>query len=193
MKSREYILSQIEKSAAPNCELPDLSVIDSWSMPIDKKILKQNIDAVGGNLIYAESISDINNQIKKLFLNNKKIHSTVDGIDSNISININTPTAELAQTNVAILRGEFIVEENGAVWVTNENMITDSIITITEYLILIVPKNQIVKNMHQAYKEINLQNIRYGTFISGPSKTADIEQTLVFGAHGAKDLTVFLV
>ncbi|MCK5906633.1 MAG: LUD domain-containing protein, partial [Flavobacteriales bacterium] len=65
--------------------------------------------------------------------------------------------------------------------------------TITEYLVLVVSKSDIVKNMHEAYKRIDLNKIEYGVFISGPSKTADIESTLVFGAHGAKNLALLLV
>ena len=47
--------------------------------------------------------------------------------------------------------------------------------------------------MEEAYKKIDPKTLKYALFISGPSKTADIEQTLVIGAHGAKTTTVFLV
>lgn len=46
--------------------------------------------------------------------------------------------------------------------------------------------------MHQAYKKLSSNAIDFGVFISGPSKTADIEQSLVIGAHGALSLSVFL-
>lgn len=47
--------------------------------------------------------------------------------------------------------------------------------------------------MHEAYKRIDTGEYGYGVFISGPSKTADIEQALVMGAHGARSVTVILV
>ncbi len=47
--------------------------------------------------------------------------------------------------------------------------------------------------MHEAMLEIENFNEGYGVFISGPSKTADIEQSLVIGAQGPLSLTVFLI
>jgi L-lactate dehydrogenase complex protein LldG len=47
--------------------------------------------------------------------------------------------------------------------------------------------------MHQAYEQISSADYGFGVFLAGPSKTADIEQSLVLGAHGARGLVVFLV
>ena len=47
--------------------------------------------------------------------------------------------------------------------------------------------------MHEAYDLIGDKDYGFATFIAGPSKTADIEQSLVLGAHGPKTMTVFLL
>ena len=85
-----------------------------------------------------------------------------------------------------ILKGRFGVAENGAVWLDESNFPNRLIPFITEHLILLLPKKNLVSTMHEAYKLITKTDYDFGVFISGPSKTADIEQSLVYGAHGAK-------
>ena len=47
--------------------------------------------------------------------------------------------------------------------------------------------------MHQAYDSIDVAKEGFGAFIAGPSKTADIEQSLVIGAHGARSATIYVI
>ncbi len=85
------------------------------------------------------------------------------------------------------------VAENGAIWLDEEDLPNRLLPFATQRLIIKLDKTNIVSNMHEAYSKIDLENTGFGVFISGPSKTADIEQSLVYGAHGAKELTVLLV
>ncbi|MCU0983250.1 MAG: LUD domain-containing protein, partial [Pirellulaceae bacterium] len=64
---------------------------------------------------------------------------------------------------------------------------------IVQHLVLIVPADRVLHNLHEAYGQLRFDRPEFGLFISGPSKTADIEQSLVIGAHGARSLTVFLL
>jgi len=99
----------------------------------------------------------------------------------------------LEDVDIAIARGDFAVAENGAVWVTDRDMTHRAILFITQHLVLVVPRDQVIDNMHQAYERLSFAGAGFGVFLSGPSKTADIEQSLVIGAHGPRSLTVFLV
>ena len=80
----------------------------------------------------------------------------------------------------------------GAVWI-EQDVKQRAIYFIAEKLVILLNKNKIVNNMHEAYKLIDTGEYGFGTFISGPSKTADIEQALVMGAHGARDVMVVLI
>jgi len=88
--------------------------------------------------------------------------------------------------------GRFGVAENGAVWLEDSDLPHRILPFITQRLALMLDDSQIVPTMHEAYDRISLGATGYGVFISGPSKTADIEQSLVYGAHGAVSLTVIL-
>ena len=74
-----------------------------------------------------------------------------------------------------------------------DNIRQRTIYFIAQHLALVVPRSEVVSNMHQAYQRLRFDDNAFGCFVSGPSKTADIEQSLVIGAHGARSLTVFLV
>jgi L-lactate dehydrogenase complex protein LldG len=89
--------------------------------------------------------------------------------------------------------GQFAVAENGAVWVASGQTSHRVLFFIAQHLALIVPASELVHNMHEAYRRLRFDRPEFGLFISGPSKTADIEQSLVIGAHGARSHTVFLV
>ena len=99
--------------------------------------------------------------------------------------------AELDSTDLAIIDGKIGVAENGAVWI-EQDVKQRALYFISEKLVILLDKGRIVNNMHEAYKRIHTGEYGFGTYISGPSKTADIEQALVMGAHGARDVMVII-
>ena len=99
---------------------------------------------------------------------------------------------DLAGTDVAIVRGAFGVVENGAVWIPRAFR-HKAMLFIPEALVILLDRKQIVCNMHEAYARKDFDTYDFGSFIAGPSKTADIEQALVIGAHGPRDVSVILL
>lgn len=98
----------------------------------------------------------------------------------------------LAGLELAVLAGVLGVAESGAVWVVPEGRDERAAAFLAERLVLVVPAASIVHELHQAYDRIDPAARDFGCFIAGPSKTADIEQALVVGAHGPRALTVLL-
>jgi len=103
------------------------------------------------------------------------------------------PLEKLDKIEHLVLQGNFGVAENGAIWLEDKDLPHRLLPFITQHLILQMDARAIVPTMQDAYRRIDLKETGFGVFISGPSKTADIEQSLVYGAHGAKELTVLLV
>ncbi len=99
----------------------------------------------------------------------------------------------LEDVQAAIIPAHFGVAENGAVWITEDLVKYRVLPFIAQQLIVIVKRGHIVANMHQAYEKIANTSYDFAAFIAGPSKTADIEQSLVLGAHGPKAMMLFVV
>ena len=94
---------------------------------------------------------------------------------------------------LAIIRAHFAVAENGAVWLTEDLMGQRIIPYICQHLAVIINAESIIPTLHEAYGIIGAGDYGFGGFIGGPSKTADIEQALVLGAHGPLTMTVFIM
>ena len=99
---------------------------------------------------------------------------------------------DLNGTDVGILHGELGVAENGCIWIP-QTMKEKAICFISEELVILLDRKNIVNNMHEGYKRIRVPELGYGCWISGPSKTADIEQALVMGAQAARGVTVLII
>lgn len=96
-----------------------------------------------------------------------------------------------ARQEAMVLRGRFAVAENAAVYVDAADLEARNDIVRAEHLVLIVPFSAIVPTMHEAMRLMPAHS-GCGWFLSGPSKTADIEQSLVFGAQGSRTHRVIL-
>lgn len=92
----------------------------------------------------------------------------------------------------AILEARFGVAENGAVWLP-QSMRHKAPLFAAERLVIVLNREALVATMQDAVEnELFEHDFGYGCFMSGPSKTADIEQALVIGAHGAMGVTIVL-
>jgi L-lactate dehydrogenase complex protein LldG len=194
MNSKNSILQAIRAQRVPAAELPNLD--RAWIRYTDPLAQFQTlVESVGGRVVRLASLADLPAALAGLkeFAEANEIVSTIAGVAGNIDLESIDDPHRLESIDFAILPGEFAVAENGAIWVTDEQLKHRAIYFITQHLALVLPAGQIVHNMHEAYARMRVGASSLGVFISGPSKTADIEQSLVIGAHGPRSLTVFCI
>ena len=192
--SRENILNTIKKNKPILTELPVIA-FESFKERRDlRKLFIENIEATGGEVIIVKDIDDISLYFNDLFKDLNNIISLSKYLNmSTINPAEISSAKELDKLEIAILDAQFGIAENGAVWISDENVSHRSIPFITLHLVLILNEKEILENMHDAYDRLSSFDEGYGVFISGPSKTADIEQSLVIGAQGPLSTTVFLI
>lgn len=194
MSSREAILKAI-KAAKPYSEnaLPEVNILHTTYDDLDAKFAS-SLASVGGNAVQLESVSAVQAYIKEHYKDASVIVSTVSGLEGTKELGATDDPHTLKDVDLAIIKGEFAVAENGAVWVKEADARHRALYFIAQKLMIVVPKGEVVHSMHEAYTRVSFGSKDiFGIFISGPSKTADIEQSLVIGAHGATEACVVFI
>jgi L-lactate dehydrogenase complex protein LldG len=191
--SRDDILRAVRAPRVPPADLPDLAGrgVTYEDRPAQFAAL---VEAVGGRCFFVADLAELNRALAGLkeYAAAKKVVSLVPGAGTpNVALGDVADPHALEDVDFAILPGRFAVAENGAVWVSDEGVRHRAVYFLAQHLALVVPAAEIVDNLHQAYERLAFAEAGFGAFISGPSKTADIEQSLVIGAHGPRSLTVF--
>lgn len=192
MSSKENILTNIRKNTGQKYEMPDIDsfMAIQYDYPVAQFI--EISKAVGGNALVLEEGQNIGEVIKALYPDAKTIASSLNYIDfATINPDRVDRPHELNGTDLGIVEGAFGVCENGCVWIP-QTVKERAVYFISEQLVVIINKENLVHNMHEAYQQLQFTDKGFGTFISGPSKTADIEQALVVGAHGPRGSLVIL-
>jgi L-lactate dehydrogenase complex protein LldG len=195
MTSRESILDTLRRQTVPATELPPLE--QNWIRYDDPRAqFGEVLASVGGEAVSVPSLQHLTLDLaqRESFRNAKRIFSSLPEVwQANVDADQIESPHELADLDFAIVRGELAVAENGAVWVTDERLRHRAVLFLPRHLAIVVPAQQLVHHLHEAYHRISFVKRSFGLFISGPSKTADIEQSLVIGAHGPQSLTVYLL
>jgi L-lactate dehydrogenase complex protein LldG len=194
MNSREKILSAVIANQPELVSLPDLSFFET-NTPGSLDQFTTVLKAVGGFVHHVNSYDEVIDILLAVNGENKKIISTIAQLAAYYNEEYFTApqTADMQDVDVAILKGRFGVAENGAVWITDQEMRQRALPFICQHLAIIIDADSIVPTMHAAYRLISDITYNFATFIAGPSKTADIEQSLVIGAHGPRSMTVFVM
>ena len=199
--SRQAIFDRLRARPIESQPLPTID--DAKTVHYDDPVAKfsEMLAWVGGRVHQVHQNAEILAALDQLpeFQSAESIASTVPEVmPGNVDLAAIDDPHSLVSVDWSILRGEFGVAENGAIWVPSKDLLQRTLLFIAQHLVLVVARSEMVMHMHAAYQRVQASNEhqqgmpRFGAFVSGPSKTADIEQSLVLGAHGCRTLEVFL-
>lgn len=191
--SREQILAQVKNNQPAQRSLPIIDVLVEDKNWVDELTAKLEIlhVAVFKVASYNEIATILQNESKaadRVVTTIPQLTGAATFIDA-----VKEDAHNLENVELAIIPGHFAVAENGAIWITEDLIKYRVLPFIAQQLAVVINKENIVPNMHIAYDKIANTNYDFGVFIAGPSKTADIEQSLVLGAHGPKGMMAFIL
>jgi len=193
MNTREKILEAVLKNQPPTTALPDITMFKGNSIDLIQKYM-DIFKTIGGSSFLVDDIAAVKILISENFDTAKRIVTTLPELSDRFElISAAANPRSYDDIELAIIKAHFSVAENGAVWLAEEVMGQRIIPYICQHLAVIVHAESIVPTLHEAYEKIGAGDYDFGAFISGPSKTADIEQALVLGAHGPLTMTVFIL
>jgi L-lactate dehydrogenase complex protein LldG len=189
--SRDVVLAALRRGAIEVGEAPQLESLGvRYPDPLAR--FEQGLAAAGGECRRIAPGVAVADSIRTLpcFTAARRILSGVAEIASlHPDTDPNEPR-DLADLDLAILPGSPAVAENGAVWVSPRDELERAACFLADHVILLVPRDALVHDLHDAFERIPLGARGFGCFVAGPSKTADIEQSLVIGAHRPTSLPV---
>jgi len=193
MTSREEILAKVKNNQPGPRPLPaDLSTVSGGKDSLTQ--FKTVLTNIGGAVVEVTNFEEIAQYIQQEFKDKKRLISTIAELTSVTESGWeNKDPHSYEDVDLAVIKAHFGVAENAALWITEDLMHQRAVPFICQQLAVVVNKANIVATMHDAYTRIGDAEYGFGSFIAGPSKTADIEQSLVLGAHGPKSMTVFLL
>jgi len=192
--AREKILAAIAQNQPASKPLPDIGFLKGTDADPQEKFTTV-LTTIGGKVLKVKGFDEIKQLLPEHFDTSKRVVTTLNEL-SDIGQLYTGETIDphtLEDIELTITSAHLAVAENGAVWVTEELVKQRVLPFICQHLAVVVKADTIVSTMHEAYQKISDSVYGFGTFIAGPSKTADIEQSLVLGAHGPRSMTVFIL
>lgn len=191
----------LQKAENPHPGFEGRSLYPNQDEPLDITFAKEFTD-LGGNFVYCEGEIDLIEQLIVLVekVSVSKIYVWEKGLQDLLEpygFPIRKSLQGLQEIEASITTCEALVARTGSVLLSNANESGRRLSIYAPIHIVIAKTSQLVSEMKDGLAIIQE---RYGeamptmiSAVSGPSRTADIEKRMVLGAHGPKELYLFLI
>jgi len=192
VNARESILTAARSASLPRIELPNIDLVPAVSLE-ESEVARVFIGAAreaGAEVLLGERTALLE-LVRQAAPQATRVMSELSEVPS--SVVSTADVSVLAGLELFACEAMLGVAENGAMWLPRSHLGARAAPFLAEHMIVVLERATLVANLHEAYKQIDAAAESFGVFVAGPSKTADIEQALVMGAHGPKRLTVLLV
>lgn len=197
--AKENILKRIRKALSNPVPLPfpQSEGINSVFLPPTEELeilFAQEFTRLGGKFAFCTSETDMIEQVKQLLVAREwtKVFCVEEKWNEDLSNTINLESCDAAITGC-----ETLIARTGTIVMSSAQQNGRTVSVYAPVHICIAYTSQLVYDVKeglQALKEkYSLAFPSLITFASGPSRTADIEKTLVTGVHGPKEVYCFLV
>ncbi|MDQ7040263.1 MAG: LUD domain-containing protein [Rhodothermus sp.] len=187
-QNRTRILETIRRNRPPETPLPEIPKFAEGTSLRDRFVAK--VWQAGGEVL--EVPYDALEAVLRPLLP-ARWASTVPGLEGPLQLNTVDDPHVLADLEALVCPARLGVAENGAVWLDEAALIHRAAAFLVEHLIVVLDSSHIVVDLHEAYALLTSMWEGFGLWVAGPSKTADIEQTLVRGIHGPQRFTVVML
>ena len=191
MNARDAILETVRRNAPPARALPAPPVFPLPAGGPDGRVAAFAARASAGGARVVHATQDVKAAIRAAYPDAERVASAaLDRMAGNVELG---PDArEAATLDLFVCEGVLGVAENAAVWLPESRIGSRAAPFLAPHVAVVLERAAIVATMHDAYRALG-EPEGFGVFVAGPSKTADIEQSLVIGAHGPVSLAVILV
>jgi len=203
--ARTNILARLKAAQEKRGEIEEL--IPDFTSPIYPPInqsldieFKTNLELIGGEVIICKSQLEVAENIlricaekqqNRIFCSNPELNKLLSG-----SIEINSAENDFLDINIGLTGCEFLIAQLGSVLISSAQLSGRRLNVFPETHLVVAHQSQLTDYLDQALEKLQIKyKNKLPSLISnitGPSRTADIEKTLVMGMHGPKSLIVLI-
>ncbi len=190
MSSRDSVLAAI-RAHLPKLERaePLVPLFDEHPPADLLAAFAHSLEQMGGEFLKPDAADPLA-PVRAKLSGAKIVCSQVPEIAGNRPLDSDTQPIDLADVDYGVVRAAFAVAETGSVCLTEAELGVNTLGYLPQHLIVLLDPDDIVVNIHHAYRRPEFRNAHYAVFQTGPSATADIEGVLIHGAQGVRSLSV---